>query len=124
MSNVLLPTNGVTVIRGTSHVLELCVLDDKDQAVDLTGSRIVFTVKCSVQDASPLFQKDSVNPAEVEFTNPEGGIARINIFPADTQTRDTTEYVFDVWAVLASGKRFAVVGPSAFIIEPGVTLIP
>ena len=62
--------------------------------------------------------------AEVEFTNPTVGIARIFLNPADTQDKDATEYVFDVWVVLASGKRFAVVEPSVFVIEPAVTVIP
>lgn len=125
MSNgLLLPENAVTVIRGTSKTLELTVTDSNGSPVDLTGAKVVFTVKARVEDQIPLIQKTSDTLAQVTITSPTEGKAQIYLDAADTQTRDIKKYVFDVWVILSSGKRFAVVPPSVFEVQAGVTLLP
>jgi len=124
MANMMLPENSLEVIRGTSKTLELTVTDDAGKAVDLTGARIIFTVKQVITESLPLIQKTSDTPTQAEITVPREGKARIYLQPNDTQGLEAIEYVFDVWLILTSGKRFAVVPSSIFTVKPGVTLIP
>jgi len=122
--SLLLPENSIEVIRGTSKTFELTVRDDAGVVVDLTGSRIIFSVKTCPADPLPLIQKTTDNVTQAEITVPREGKARIYLQPNDTQTLEALQYVFDVWVILTSGKRFAVVPSSIFAVKPGVTLIP
>lgn len=118
------PKNAVQVIRGTSKTFELTVTDESGGVVNLTGSRVIMTVKRELVDRNPVIQKDSaVGPTQVELSEPKAGKAKIYFDPPDTQTLDVREYLFDVWVVLASGKRYAVVPPSVLEIVAGVTVI-
>ena len=119
----LLPENAVTIIRGTSKTLELLVTDSVGKAVDLTGAKIVLSVKENLGDTNPLIQKSSDVSMQAQVTAPRLGKAQIYLVPADTQTLSIKQYVFDVWAIFAGGKRFAVVPPSIFEIQAGVTIL-
>jgi hypothetical protein len=123
-SNILGSENQIELVRGSSKTYELEVLDEDGTAVDITGSRVVLTVKCSATDRSPLIQKDSAaGVAQVELTAPREGKAAIKFVPSDTQTLDVGKYIFDVWVVLVSGFRSPVIMPSPFIIQAGVTVL-
>jgi len=123
-TSILGPENQIEIYRGSSKTYELEVLDGDSVAVDLTGARVVLTVKCSEMDPAPLIQKDSlVGAAQVDISHPKEGKAEIKFVPSDTQTMDVGEYIFDVWVVLASGTRGPVVLPSPFKIVAGVTVL-
>jgi hypothetical protein len=122
--SILYPENAISIIRGSSKTLKLTVTDENDAVVNLTGATIYFSVKVGERDPQPLFQKSSLNPAQAEITTPREGVALIYLQPSDTQSLDPHEYVFDVWTVLANGKRYPVVKPSVFEVKPGVSLIP
>lgn len=123
-TSILGPENEVEIYRGSSKTYELEVVDGEDHAVDLTGARIVLTVKCDAMDASPLIQKDSqVGATQIDISHPKEGIAEIKFVPSDTQTLDVGEYVFDVWVVLSSGTRGPVILPSPFKVLAGVTVL-
>lgn len=119
----ILPENALVLVRGTSKTLELVITDADGKAVDITGAKIVMSVKAAATDAAPLIQKSSDSITQAEVTVPREGKARIYLVPADTQTLAIKSYVFDVWLVLVSGKRFAVVPPSTFEVQAGVTLL-
>ena len=118
------PANAVTVTRGTSKTLELTVTDSANKAVDLTGARIIFTMKRDSEDQLPLTQKASDDPLQVELSAPREGKAKIYLLPADTQNLDPKSYIFDVWVILSNGKRYVVVEPTPITLKAGVTLIP
>lgn len=123
-TSILGPENEVEIYRGSSKTYELEVVDGDEAAVDLTGARIVLTVKCDVADPAPLIQKDSqAGATQVDINHPKEGRAEIKFAPSDTQTLDVGEYVFDVWVVLASGTRGPVVPPSPFRVIAGVTVL-
>lgn len=122
--STLFPENALTIVRGSSKTLKLTVKDENEAFVNLTGATIYFTVKVSERDAQPLFQKSTLVPTQAEITVPREGVALIYLQPSDTQNLDPHEYVFDVWAILANGKRYPVVKPSVFKVEPGVSFIP
>jgi hypothetical protein len=118
------PVNSLTIIGGTSQTLALTVTDCAGNTVDITGVRIIFTVKNCLSDPLPLFQKDSNNPLQIELNLPRLGQALIYLQPADTQGLCPGEYVYDVWAILPTGQRFALVLPTPFIIKGGLTYLP
>lgn len=121
----LLGENSIHIVRGTSRTLALCVKDAEGHPVNLTGARVVFTVKCRVTDDSPRIQKDSAEGVlEVDIDDPLNGEAKIYIQPEDTSTMDVGTYVFDVWVILSSGTRHLVVGPGEFVVVAGVTVLP
>ena len=119
----ILPENAVTIIRGTSKTLELVVTDAEGKAVDMTGARVVMTVKAVITDTNPLIYKSSDNPAQAAVTVPREGKAQIYLTPSDTHTLSAKQYVFDVWMVMQNGKRFAVVPPSTFEVKASVTVL-
>lgn len=124
MTNILLPKNALTVIRGSSMTLRLTVTDPTtNRPVDLTGARVVMTVKGRAEDATPILQKSSDSPAQAVITAPTYGIAEVYLVPADTEKKTIRQYVFDVWVVLVSGKRYAVIPPSIFDLQAGVTVL-
>ena len=126
-SSIVGSENEIEIVRGTSKNFELLVCDDAGDPVDLTGARVIATVKCDLHDDKVSIQKDSdVGPAEVEIyaqTGDDLGKALIKFSPSDTQTLDPGDYIFDVWVILSSGARHIVVGPATLTIKRGVTVL-
>lgn len=122
--SILYPENAIVIIRGSSKTLKLVVSDENGGLVNLTGATIYFSVKVGARDPQPLFQKSSNTPTQAEITVPREGVALIYLQPSDTQNLDPHEYVFDVWVILSNGKRYPVVKPSVFAVQPGVSFIP
>ena len=102
----------------------MTVLDGNNQPVNITSARVIFTVKEHAEDTNICFQKTSDNSQQITITAPRSGVVLINVTPADTQHLAIKQYVFDVWVVLASGKRYPVVPPTVFEVTAGVTLLP
>jgi hypothetical protein len=135
-TNVLLPDNSVRVTRGTSKSFKLSVTDLREETLcrcsdrnnppplDLTGATIHLTVKKEISDRLPVIKKASSVSGQIDIINAKAGQARINLDPEDTQNLEPGFYVFDVWVVLANGKRYCVTGPAQLQIEFGVTFLP
>lgn len=122
-AGILGAENSLIIFRGSSKTLSLEVKNAEGEPVDLTGARIVFTVKCRISDVDNEIQKDSDNGAsEIEFTDATQGHADIKLGPSDTAI-DAGTYIFDVWVVLVSGEKHLVVGPSELVLKPGVTVL-
>jgi hypothetical protein len=128
MTNILLPENAVSIYRGVSKTLKLTVAQTDEEGevvpVDLTGASIYFTVKRDLKDTIPVIKKSTAQITEVEITDAYAGEANIFLNPLDTQNLEPGQYLFDVLAVLASGKRYVVVKVSIFEVLAGVTVIP
>lgn len=123
MTDILQPKNGLIVIRGTSKTYTLTVTDASSKPVNLTGARVVFTVKQRLSDTQVVMQKTTDDPTQAVVTKPFAGEAEIYLTPADTKNLSPKQYVFDVWVVLTSGKRYAVIPPSTFELQAGVTVL-
>ena len=124
MTPMLLPENSLTFIRGTTKTLRLTVTKPDGSLYDLTGGRLVFTVKGALSDDLPVLQKRTNIPAEGVITDPRRGIAEFYFVPADTQGIQPCTLIFDVWLITAAGERFCVVQRSSFVVQPGVTYLP
>jgi len=119
----ILPENSLSITRGSSKTIEVIVSNCSGTPANLTGAKVVLTVKDAATSQTPLIQKNSDFPAQAEITFPRLGKARFYLFPADTQTLALKQYTFDVWVILASGQRYAVILPTIFDVQPGVTLL-
>jgi hypothetical protein len=117
--------NYVTIVRGSSKTLELTVTDTSSppKHFNLTGAKILMTVKSKAEDRDPLIFKTSDDPLQAAIIKPQCGVARIYLVPADTQNLAIRQYQFDVWTILANGKRYPVVPPSVFEVIAGVTVV-
>lgn len=123
MASFTAPANAIELYAGESRTLHLCVVDQEGTKVDITGGRIVFTVKCDVSDPRPRLTKDTaVGPAQAAIISPLDGLAEIYISPSDTLGWEEAEYIYDVWLVLA-GKQHAIIPRSTFSVLRPLTLL-
>lgn len=121
------PENYFQIIQGSSLALTLTVTDDKGKAFDLTGQRVIFTVKESPAARTPLLQKVSSVPEQILVSGRDArlGVATIFLVPADTASLRPGKYVFDVWALaVEGGARQVVIPPSEFEVVQGITVLP
>ena len=123
MTDILQPRNALTVYRGTNKTFVLTVTDGDAKPVNLTGARIVFTVKSRIEDQVPLLQKTSDSAAQILITTAASGLAEIYLLPADTARMAVRPYVFDVLVQLSNGKRYVVIPPSTFDLQATVTVL-
>jgi|GEM_PF-4314374 hypothetical protein len=124
MQPLLLPANSLTIIRGTTKKLQMAVTKPDGTPYDITGGRVILTVKQALSDDLPTIQKRSNVPSEAAITIPRQGIAEFYFVPADTQGIAPCTLAFDVWLITASSERYNVVPRSSFVVQPGVTFLP
>jgi len=122
-TDFLTAQNTITIFKGTSKTLLLKVKDSKLKDFDITGATIYFSVKAVETDTNTLISKNSSDIASIEITSPREGIAKIYLSPSDTKNLSVKQYVFDVFVILASGKRYVAVPPSPFDIKATVTVL-
>jgi len=132
-SNITLSSNSVDVYQGESKDLDLEIVKEVknidgvlvEEPVDLTGCTIYFSVRTKTNSPDLLISKTSTNVLAVEILLPlTDGKAIIHLTSDDTKHMDPSEYVFDVWITLSSGKNAPVVEVSAFIVKAAVTKLP
>jgi len=114
------------LIRGISKTLRLTVVDEEGDRVSLIGATVYFRAKVLVTDVATVIAKDSGTPAEITILDqtPGGatvGQADIFLVPTDTSGLALVPHVYDIWAVLSSGKRYSVIDVSKLYIEQAVT---
>lgn len=123
-TNFLTPENSVSILRGTTKTLQVAVTEPDGSATNLTGAKLVLTVKSALYDDLPLIQKLTTVPAQAVITKPREGLVEFYFVPADTQGLVPRDYIFDVWLLTATGQRYAVVTPTSFVVLAGVTYLP
>jgi hypothetical protein len=119
--------NALQIIRGASKTFTLTVQDsDTEAPVDLTGARIVLSVKGLDTDATPKIVKDTqLGATSIEVVgNPLAGVAAIHFVPGDTWGLAPGEYPFDCWVILADTRRVPVIPQSTLTIQDSITRIP
>lgn len=123
-SQMMLPENSISLVRGSSKTVLLTILKPDGCPYDLTGGRLVLTIKefnCADQ---PLLQKLTSDPAQGAITKPREGIAEFYFKPVDTNGLTPKGYSFDVWLITASNDRYVLVPESTFLVTQGVTYLP
>ena len=121
---ILPPENAIVIIRGTSKTLQVTVYNPDGTAANITGAKLVLSVKTSLYDDLPTVQKVTTVPSQAVITKPREGLVEFYFEPRDTQGLMPMEYIFDVWLILPTGERYAVVPPSTLTVQPSVTYLP
>lgn len=122
--NYLQPENSLSIVRGTTKTVLLTVRSADGTATNLTGGKLVLTVKEALYDDLPLIQKLTTDPAQAVITKPREGLVEFYFVPADTQGLVPKAYLFDVWFITETGDRYAVVPPTQFLVQAGITYLP
>lgn len=123
--------NALQVVRGATRTYDLAISADTPGAVDtgppsdLTGARLLLSVKRERTDPAPLFVKDSAAPPSgIVITDARGGLATVTFAPADTQNLDPGFYLYDLWVVFADASRVPVIPESTLEVLSSITRIP
>lgn len=105
----------ITHIRGDTREINVTFLDSNNDAIDLTGGTVFFTVSISSQpknDADALIEKEVTS-----FSSPSTGQATIVLDSADTNDMTPSTYFYDLQFVSSSGvvisqprARFKLIG--------------
>ena len=100
--------NVIHITRGDTGIFSLA-LTNGGEPYDYSNDTVVFTVKRSVYDTTPLIQK-SVTYGQT-----------VAIAPADTENLGYGKYVYDVQVTTAGGIVDTVIPPTEFIVQSEVT---
>lgn len=115
--------SAVSISRGASKTLRVTVKDAAGAPVNLTNATVYATVRTQVEASTAAITKVSTNAAQAAVTDGPGGICEVYFTPSDTSALAAAEYKYDVWVVLASGKRYQVISNSTFTVVAAVTVI-
>lgn len=99
----------ISITRGDTGVFSLDIKNAQGQAYDYSQDTVLFTVKKTVFDNTPLIQKTVVYGEN------------ITILPSDTSSLPYGAYVYDVQLTTAGGVVDTIIVPSKFIVMEEVT---
>jgi hypothetical protein len=111
---MIIKGTNLSMIRGDTESLTIsCVNPDGTKEPLVTGDKVYFTVKASIDTEEILIQK-----IVTEFTD---GIADITILPSDTKTLGFKTYYYDVQINKGTGEVTTIIPPSEFKVMGEVT---
>ena len=90
------------------------------EPITTTPREIIFSVKTTVEDATPLIQKTMTNG---DITYVGDGVWQIQLIPKDTENMAFGKYVCDVKVIDEYGLEFIVVPAQEFVLLETVTLV-
>ena len=104
------PDNSIELTRGDTARLTVPLTDDSGAAYEMQSTdELVMTVKSSVNDDTPCFQKIVVGSNE------------IHIKPSDTANLNFGKYVYDVELRISEDDVYTVIEKTMFKIREEVT---
>lgn len=134
-TNVLMPENSISLIRGQSKSFILRVLDltkavrrgdcchlPSAPPYDLTGVSIFLSARKELYDQLPSIFKTLTTG--ITITDIKGGLARVVLVPSDTNDLDPGYYEFAVWLVLSTAERVPVIEGGQLQIRPSAMRLP
>ena len=103
----------IFITAGDSRTLVLRVKNQNYNVVDITGAKIMFTVKKNFYDADSLAVIQKTTDDDITITDAANGVAQIRLTPADTDPAtntdlDLTTYVYDIQVQL-HGNTFTLI---------------
>jgi len=112
------PFETMDLYAANNRRLRVFIRDANLNIINLTGATGVFTVKLLKSDASPTIQKSTAVPAEGMIGAADEGEMFFFILPADTDSLDICQYVFDVQVTLADGNVYTTVEGVLNLLQP------
>lgn len=108
------------MIQGTNQRFQFTFTDDSGR-LDLTGATIHYRWKRNQYDEDPPeISLSSAVITEIEILTQLGptlGQCNVFLIPGDTDTLPVGWHYWDIWAVLASGKRYAKAAERIFLTD-------
>lgn len=114
------PTYNLEVFQGQHKVVDLVFTNEDGTPYNLTGRRIVSTVREHPNAADIILFKDSNVAGQIDILDAVSGYARLKWVKADTAARTQRNYSWDVWLITADGP-IPWLAPSMWVVRPGVT---
>jgi hypothetical protein len=115
--------NRIELFRGDTYDAEITVYDEDDNAENITGSSIIFTLRESVEEGVTLQKKNTAaggGSDEIEDYDLNNGKFRLHILPADTVSLEPGEYVYDIEVTTSTGRVYTIV-IDRFFVKSDVT---
>lgn len=113
------------VVRGASARYDLTLTAETGRPENLTGARVLLSVKLDVTDENPRVRKDSNTlPSTITIVDALGGVIRVEFVPADTHHLDPGLYRYDLWVIYQDGRRVPVIPDSTLEVLPSITRTP
>ena len=118
----------VTVYQKRDQTLQVTLTTPAGTPFVLTDPEIYFSVKAEEDDAdtdAEITKKNTKaggDDTQAKVTDGPNGVIEIYIKPADTESMDEGDYLYDVVIVTAAGKKLQAVDPSRFRIERPITV--
>lgn len=93
-------TSNLYVVKGEAKNIPLQAFNGSGAEIDLTSAKVTFTVKTSVSDTSPVFQRKNTaaggNDNEVEITSATNGLFLVKLSQTNTLSLSVQSYYYDV----------------------------
>ena len=108
-------SNRITMFIRDNRKLEVTITYPNGDPVDLTDSKIWFTVKAKTSDpdsAAKIMKRNTKaggGDTEIKIINAAGGLAEVYIVPADSDGLNPGTYIYDVQVTLANDETYTVV---------------
>ena len=104
----------MTLYKNKTKTFQTTILDSAGAAQDLTGFKLIFTVRPSVDDvATAIISKEAV------IATPASGIGVFTLTPSDTNVT-LGNYVYDIQLTNESDESVMIVNPTALEIADPV----
>jgi len=110
----------IQLVRGAGATLTLTLKDTEGEAINLTGSKVIFAVK-NKKDTIELFDSDSAALIFIEQSTHTFPLIGKTVIALTNELTDLkpSQYVYGIKVVPASGESIPS-KPAPFIIEPRV----
>lgn len=118
--------NSIRMFRGDNRDADITANWPDNTPIDFTSAKLTMTVKERAADADvdALFQRKNTaaggSDDEIYTPLPASGQFTVHIVPANTADMDPGVYVYDIQAILSSGKVLTLV-KDKFILKADVT---
>ena len=116
--------NQINLVRGTSKVVIVTVLNEDGTPLNLSGGKAWLCV--ASQPSCPLIVDKRTGLAggsdsQAKITDEDNGVVKFYLTPEDTANLTVGRYQYDVWVETAGGHRYQVIPISAFILSHSIT---
>ena len=96
----------ITVKRGDTPRFNFEVLQSDGSPFDLTGAKLIFSVKRNTDDTTYTFQRKNVaaggDASQIEDVDLANGQFQVKLIATNTSTLTTTTFVYDVQATIGA----------------------
>lgn len=96
----------ISIYKGDDKTFELEVTDQDDQIINLSGGELFLEI--TDWRGTAIFNKSSTDPAEIEITDAEAGLADIHFIPADTTSVEPGLFIVYIKYTNANNKTYTI----------------